>query len=266
MCTTRPSTISPDCALKRTVATSFISGLLSLVIFRTPTYTARYVGRPCSRSCESSRKIARILSRGCWDSAKSELCWYQHPQPILSPHGASPQNLVNLRTYMPTLFKPISAVLCLVFALCFAAPNAHGDSFTPIFTCTGTCLAPLPTAPDMTFPASSITVTWDSNVFTLPVSTNPILENPNDIYSWEGDFGTVFPGNITFRINNLSIDLTVAQGFDCGSCTPAFTDMGVLTFTPVATPEPSSVALMLAGAGLVFGMRKRSTSGLRQAS
>jgi hypothetical protein len=167
---------------------------------------------------------------------------------------------------MPTLFKPISAVLCLVFALCFAAPNAHGDSFTPIFTCAGTCLAPLPTAPDMTFPASSITVTWDSNVFTLPVSTNPILENPNDIYSWEGDFGTVFPGNITFRINNLSIDLTVAGGFDCGSCTPAFTDMGVLTFTPVATPEPSSVALMLAGVGLVFGMRKRSTSGLRQAS
>src|SRR5229473_6877060 len=164
---------------------------------------------------------------------------------------------------MPTLFKPIGAVLCLVFALCFAAPNAHGDSFTPIFTCTGTCLAPLPTAPAVTFPASSFTVTWDANVFTLPVSI--ILENPNDTFSWEGNVGDVFPGDIVFRINDVSTNLTVAQGFDCGSCTPSFTDKGVLTFTPVATPEPNSVALMLAGAGLVFAMRKRS-SGLQQAS
>jgi hypothetical protein len=41
--------------------------------------------------------------------------------------------------------------------------------------------------------------------------------------------------------------------------------MGVLTFTPVATLEPSSLALMLSGVGLVFAMRKRS-SGLQQAS
>jgi len=166
---------------------------------------------------------------------------------------------------MPTLFKPVGAVLCLVFALCFAAPNAHADSFTPIFTCTGTCLAPLPTAPDITFPASSITVTWDSFVFTLPVSQIPILDDPNDTFSWEGDVGSVFPGDIVFRINDVTKNLTVAAGFVCGPCTPAFTDMGVLTFTPVATPEPSSVALLLAGVGLVFAMRKRS-SGLQQVS
>jgi hypothetical protein len=133
----------------------------------------------------------RVVPEDCADSITGVLGLSEERIMLLSTsppdtvrHGASPQNLVNLRTYIPTLFKPISAVLCLVFALCFAAPNAHGDSFTPIFTCTGTCPAPLPTAPDMTFPASSITVTWDSNVFTLPVSTNPILENPNDIYSW----------------------------------------------------------------------------------
>ena len=169
---------------------------------------------------------------------------------------------------MPTLFKPIGAVLCLVFAVCFAAPNAHGDSFTPIFTCTGTCLAPLPTAPDITFPASSITVTWDSNVFPLTWTPNffPFLENPNNIFSWEGNVGDVFPGDIVFRINDVSMNLTVARAVDCGSsCTTTFTDKGVLTFTPVATPEPSSVALMLAGVGLVFAMRKRS-SGLQQAS
>ena len=172
---------------------------------------------------------------------------------------------------MRTLIKPIGAVLCLVFALCFAAPNAHADSFTPIFTCTGTCLAPLPTAPAVTFTAGSsitVTVTWDSNVFPLTWDSNvfPFLDNPNDdTFSWEGNVGDVFPGNIVFRINNVSKNLTVAHGNDCGSCTPTFTDMGVLTFTPVATPEPSSVALMLAGVGLVFAMRKRS-SGLQQAS
>jgi hypothetical protein len=91
------------------------------------------------------------------------------------------------------------------------------------------------------------------------------LENPNDTFSWEGNVGDVFPGDIVFRINDVSTNLTVAQGFDCGSCTPSFTDTGVLTFTPVATPEPSSVAFMLAGVGLVFAMRKRS-SGLQQAS
>ena len=39
---------------------------------------------------------------------------------------------------------------------------------------------------------------------------------------------------------------------------------GNLTFTAVATPEPSSVALVLSGVGLVFAMRKRQ--GLSQAS
>ena len=37
---------------------------------------------------------------------------------------------------MPSLFKTVGAVLCLVFALCFAAPNAHADTFT--YTYTGT--------------------------------------------------------------------------------------------------------------------------------
>jgi hypothetical protein len=42
----------------------------------------------------------------------------------------------------------------------------------------------------------------------------------------------------------------------------------LLTFTavPTATPEPSSVALILAGVGLVFAMRKRWASGLQLAS
>jgi hypothetical protein len=34
---------------------------------------------------------------------------------------------------MHSLFTTIVAVLCLVFALCFAAPNAHADSITAGF-------------------------------------------------------------------------------------------------------------------------------------
>jgi hypothetical protein len=40
---------------------------------------------------------------------------------------------------------------------------------------------------------------------------------------------------------------------------------GSYSISAVATPEPSSLALMLSGVGLVFAMRKRS-SGLQQAS
>src|SRR5258708_7101608 len=31
---------------------------------------------------------------------------------------------------MPTLFKTVRAVLCLVFALCFTAPNSSADTLT----------------------------------------------------------------------------------------------------------------------------------------
>jgi uncharacterized protein len=49
---------------------------------------------------------------------------------------------------MSSPFKALGAVLCPVFALCFAAHNAHAETFSPIFVTTG-CSGPcqLPTAP-----------------------------------------------------------------------------------------------------------------------
>jgi TPR repeat protein len=50
---------------------------------------------------------------------------------------------------MSSPFKALGAVLCPVFALCFAAQNAHAETFTPIFEttgCSGFCQ--LPRAPD----------------------------------------------------------------------------------------------------------------------
>ena|ERR1700747_2090381 len=62
-------------------------------------------------------------------------------------------------------------------------------------------------------------------------------------------------------------------GFGAMAFNPTFTDNFAtasgtyeLIITSVPTPEPSSVALTLAGIGLVFAMRRRWTSGLQQAS
>jgi TPR repeat protein len=50
---------------------------------------------------------------------------------------------------MSSPFKTLGAALNLVFALCFAAPNAHADAFTPIITTTGCSgSGQLPTLPD----------------------------------------------------------------------------------------------------------------------
>jgi hypothetical protein len=168
---------------------------------------------------------------------------------------------------MPSLFKTVGAVLCLVFALCFAVPNASADSFTPIFTtfgCSGTCL--LPTALDVTFPSpTTIDVTFDGLTESVAIPSGDL---PGDTYSWSAS-ATLGP-HISLSFNLFDN----ANGDGVGSCGGLQTSFGAfscgntLTFAGVstATPEPSSLALMLSGVGLVFAMRKRWTSGLQQAS
>jgi len=144
-------------------------------------------------------------------------------------------------------FKTLGAVLCLVCALCFAAPNAQGDSFTPVFTttgCFGTCL--LPTAPDVTFPSpTTIDVTFAglSQVVAIPSG-----DAPGDTYSWSA---YAFPPAQFFSFTLL--DVTNGVGFyGCGgSVGDSNNSCGQLTFAPVATatPEPGSVALMRSGSG-----------------
>jgi hypothetical protein len=156
---------------------------------------------------------------------------------------------------MRSLFKTVGAVLCLIFALCFAAPNAHADSYTATFTCTGTCVAPLPTAPDVSFPTAdlAVTVTWNSELFSLLISNSP---KPNDFFIWIADES---PGNNSFEIEDDFSGKLSIQFLSCPSCTAAFADVGRVTFSPVATPEPGSLALILSGVGLLFAMRKRSS-------
>ncbi len=185
---------------------------------------------------------------------------------------------------MPSLFKPIVAVLCLVFALCFAAPNAHADSLTDgTINFTVTSGSPTPTGSfvfdNTTSTFTSFTVDWDGLVFDFTALANNLsattiigcasagvftfLVNDgcgiNDRF-FSGNFlGT--PGAV-FGFGRLSVfsQLVPASGTGDGA-------VGTFTTqtTTVATPEPSSLAFMLSGVGLVFAMRKR-LSGLQQAS
>ena len=63
--------------------------------------------------------------------------------------------------------------------------------------------------------------------------------------------------------NSLSSFVSLAT---CPSCESTTFESGTLTFTPEAAPEPSSVALLLLGVGLVFVMRKRIGQRLPHAS
>ena len=157
--------------------------------------------------------------------------------------------------------KPLWIILALLFAA-IGAPNARADSFVPTFTCAGTCVS-VPTAPDVSFPTpTTIEFTWFTTMFSIALPTGDL---PTDMYAWDVAAINTAPETSFEEIFTIFDDNTNQQG--SVSC---FGDLahpsvacefgggsGSLSFAPVATPEPSSVALMLAGIVLLWGMRKR---------
>jgi hypothetical protein len=153
-------------------------------------------------------------------------------------------------------------LLWIVLALLVVsgAPVAHADSFTLTFTCISSCSAP-PTASDVTFPSPTLAVGFDGlTFFPIPLSSSDL---PGDQYTW-------FAHDVIFPIGTLSFfditDVTTNTTSEAVGPFPVFRANGSLTFTPVTAPEPSSVALMLAGIGLLLVLRKRIGQGLPQAS
>ncbi len=170
-------------------------------------------------------------------------------------------------------------VSLIVLFVAIGAPNAYANSETPTFTCTGAPLPCLssPTAPAVTFPGPTLDLTWD----TLSVGEITFLysiDSPSDTYTWvlAAYANPPFMGgyNISIFINDTTTltqsYLTAAYSPTCPGCPnyPNFLEEeGNLSFAPTAAaPEPSSVALMLLGVGLVFVMRKRIGQRLPQAS
>ena len=141
-------------------------------------------------------------------------------------------------------------IILTVLLVAVGAPNAHADSFSVTFT----GFTPEPTASDVTFPSPTLDIMWQGFTFLL---TLPASSLPTDSYNWDGALGC---GKIGGCEAHFTIQDTTTGTFTT-SITPVPSTFAIgrgnLTFTPVATPEPSSVALMLLGGGLVFVTRRR---------
>ncbi len=173
---------------------------------------------------------------------------------------------------MPSLFKSIGAVVCLVFALCFAAPNALADT-TTVFDITaspggigGTLTVDVTngtvTAVDITATGlTDFTVVDLSQAF--PGGWSIIARDVLDANNILLDFTTTNPSSLVgFNGGTITFGMAVQNNPSIPLAGPFF---GTITPAAVATPEPSSLALMLSGVGLVFAVRKRF-SGLHLAS
>jgi hypothetical protein len=189
---------------------------------------------------------------------------------------------------MPSLLKRSARVFCLLAALFCAAPYAYADSYTPNFDCVLGCtnggnppitLAMPPTAPDVTFPSLFLAVTFEGTLgggapahLTFDITLSA-LDLPGDSYTWgvASDCKAVgMEETACFAGMQISDATTGVQSSGASvelGTTPLNEASGDLTFNLVtATPEPSSLALVLLGMTVVPLMRKRKGQGLPKTS
>src|SRR5260370_42548987 len=163
--------------------------------------------------------------------------------------------------------KSLWIVPVLLLIAFLGAPSAHADSYTPNFTCTGTCAVAPPTAPDVSFPSPAIMETWFVvGVYIPPIALAlPATDSPTDTYTWSNTNDILAtPPFVSLTITDITTGAVTSVTETYNVSFARFTDSGNLTFT--AVPEPGTVSLILIGIGLVFVMRKRIAWGLRQAT
>ena len=178
--------------------------------------------------------------------------------------------------------KTLSIIPVLLLFTAIGGPCAHADTlYTATFTCDPsiTCSS-LPTAPDVSFPSpTTITVTWNGLVFPI-LLPSPVSPTDSGGILWFASWPVIPPPNpgcvpapspsvcdASFLIRDFvaltDASYTLHNLPPPGPLSTVFQDSGTLTFT--AVPEPSSVALMLAGIGFLLVMRRRIGHGFQQA-
>lgn len=160
--------------------------------------------------------------------------------------------------------REISFTLALLCSSFFASV-ARADSYMAAFTCSGTC-ASTPSSSMANFaaagPSSMGNFSWDGLSWTFTFPDYPREWLPSDFYAWSG-FNDFTSGSnqtfFTFRIENLTVANDTSLDLLCPAqqaCGPTF-DWGVLTFSPIATPEPGTLGMIALGIALVLVMRNR---------
>jgi hypothetical protein len=159
--------------------------------------------------------------------------------------------------------KSLWIILAISF-LVLGAPNARADSYTATFT---GFLSP--GALDVTFPAPTLTIDYDW-IFIPPANrpfiiTLPAIDSPGDTYTWQIGIHPLPdpPCEVCFEIFDSTTNERSGDDFGNNNGPIFITGIGPLVFTPVATPEPSSIAMLLFGAGIILLVaRKRCRTAL----
>jgi hypothetical protein len=155
-------------------------------------------------------------------------------------------------------------IMLAVMVVAVNAPNAHADSFTYAYSNSGDGISWTTEAiPAVTMPttvlAADLTATSNTGFVAGCVTSSVTLDANGD-----GGTATFFSGCSTGAIE-LGDGFSIADYSTPGTYINSITSSTlVVTAAAVATPEPSSVALMLLGVGalLLLVMRRRIAQGL----
>lgn len=153
-------------------------------------------------------------------------------------------------------------IMLAVMVVAVGAPNAHADSFTYDFTSTTAGATGSVEFTESSILTSLTTISsFTSDTFSNLLSLTIAPESGESCGFLAGGpcIGATFPfgGGTLTAFYTFSSNLTSTGTYDTNG-----SNSGTLVISEVSTaPEPSSVALMLLGVGLVFLLRKRNSRG-----